>query len=557
MEKIWEKNYPPDVAFTINPDAYSSVSELLEETFQKYAHQPAFENFGVQLSYQELQNKVQHFAAYLQKVLKLQKGDRIAIMLPNCLQYPLVLLAALRLGLVIVNINPLYTERELTIPLKDSGAKAIVVLTNFAASLSHIISETQLEHVIVTDLGDLLTPLKGWMINFVLRYIKKAIPPFNLLRKLSFKNALHAGSKLTLDPVHIESSDTAFLQYTGGTTGVPKGAMLTHRNMISNILQSAGWIGHVLTEGKEVIVTALPLYHIFSLTVCCFTFIKLGCKGLLITNPRDFKGFIKELCKQKFTIFVGVNTLFEALLRQPGFDKIEWSNTNLVLAGGMAVLKSTAEKWQAATNMPIIMGYGLTEASPVVSINPLSLTKFNASIGLPITATNVEIRDDANKSVSLGSAGELCVQGPQVMKGYWNNEKETKETLSDDGWLKTGDIALMDDQGYIYLIDRKKDMILISGFNVYPIEVEEIIASHPGVEEVAVIGVPDTQSGESVKAFIVKKDPELTEEDIRALCKEKLTGYKRPSLIEFCSDLPKSNVGKILKQKLRAKQSIG
>lgn len=550
MEKIWIKNYPPGVPESIDPNSFSSLTDYLHDSFNDYAHQPAFENLGTTLSYQKLQEKSLNMAAYLQQHLGLYKGDRLAIMLPNLLQYPITLLAALHLGLIIVNINPLYTERELLFPLVDSGAKAIVVLANFTRTLSQVIPKTKIEHIILTEVGDEFPHLKRVLINTYLKYIKKAVPSI-ALKVIPYREAMQEGENLVFEQSSIEPNDIAFLQYTGGTTGIPKGAVLTHKNLIANVMQCIAWIDHTLEKGKEIVVTALPLYHIFSLTICCFAFLKLGGKSLLITNPRDMNAFIKELKKTPFTVFVGVNTLYHALLKQDAFPTLDFKSMKLALAGGMSVIKSIAEQWHKLTGKTIIMGYGLTEASPVVTINPLNATEFTGSIGLPVPSTDVAILDDQEMPVPIHTPGEICLKGPQVMQGYWHQPQETKIVLSESGWLHTGDIAMMDEQGYIYLIDRKKDMILVSGFNVYPNEVEEVIASHPGVAEVAVIGIPNNLSGETVKAFIVKKDATLTKEEIEKHCKEKLTGYKLPKAIEFCTELPKSNVGKVLKQKLR------
>lgn len=550
MEKIWLKSYPQNIPPTINPDIYPSLVAMLQESCEQYANKPAFQNFGVQMTYRSLSEKSLALAAFFQKDLLLKKGDRIAIMLPNVLQYPIILLAALQLGLIIVNLNPLYTERELLLPLQDSGAKAIIVLANFTRPLQNILTKTALEHIIVTEVGDEFPSLKRILINSYLKYVKHAVPSFRLPKIILYRDAMDKGKTLTFNPVSLTPNDIAFLQYTGGTTGKSKGAMLTHRNLIANVLQCIAWIDQVLEKGKEIVVTALPLYHIFSLTICCFAFLNLGGLSLLITNPRDMKSFIKQLKKVPFTVFVGVNTLYDVLLKQDTFHQLNFNHLKLALAGGMSVMKSVAKRWHDATQKPIVMGYGLTEASPVVTILPLTQKIFSESIGLPVPSTDIAILDDAGNPVPLGRAGELCVSGPQIMQGYWQQPQETQDVLR-DGWLHTGDIVVMDEQGYLYLIDRKKDMILVSGFNVYPNEIEEVIASHPGVAEVAVVGIPHAELGEIVKAFIVKRDKSLTEEDIRALCKEKLTGYKQPKTIEFCPALPKSNIGKILKQKLR------
>jgi long-chain acyl-CoA synthetase len=550
IDKIWLTSYPPNVPTEINPDQYPSLVELIKESCAQFAQRPALENMGIQITYQELYEKSIHLATYFQKKLNMKKGDRIAIMLPNTMQYPIVLLAALQVGLVIVNVNPLYKERELVLPLCDSGAKTIVVLANFISPLRKIIGETQIKHVIVTQVGDEFPYLKRVLINSYLKYIKKVIPPVRGLVSITYLEAMAAGRQESFDAIKLEPHDLAFLQYTGGTTGVPKAAMLTHRNVVANILQSLAWINGVLEQGKEIVVTALPLYHIFSLTICCFAFLKFGALSLLITDPRDIASFIKTLSKTGFSVMVGVNTLYQGLMQNPKFDTLDFTQMKLALAGGMAVTTSVADKWAAKTKKPIIMGYGLTEASPVVTINPLTSTSFTGSIGLPVPSTDVRIVDDQVADVPLGQPGELCIFGPQNMVGYWQQQRETENVLI-DGWLRTGDICYMDNKGYLYLIDRKKDMILVSGFNVYPSEIEEVIACHPGIKEVAIIGIRNEQSGEIVKAYIVKKDPSLTINTIKEYCKQNLTGYKRPKIIEFVDDLPKSNVGKVLKRKLR------
>lgn len=552
MEKIWFNYYPPGIPHTVNPDEYPSLTALLVESCKKYATLPAIENMGTTFSYQELLDKSLHLAACLQKKLGLVKGDRIALMMPNLLQYPIALLAAMHLGLVVVNINPLYTERELKFPLKDSGAKAIIVLANFAGTVAKVLADTQLEHVIITQVGDEFPALKRFGVNSYLKYVKKMVPSINLSEAIQYRELLQAD--VTLDPVTINAEDLAFLQYTGGTTGVPKGAMLTHRNLVANILQCIAWIDNTLQEGEEIVVTALPLYHIFSLTICCFAFIKLGGLSMLITNPRDMPDFLKHLQKNRFTVFVGVNTLFHEMMKRAEFLNIDFKPVKMTLAGGMPVLQSVADRWQELTKKNIIMGYGLTEASPVVTINPLTITGFSPSIGLPVPSTDVAIVNDEGEHLPIGEIGELVAKGPQVMKAYWQNVEETQKVLDGDGWLRTGDIATIDDHGYVYIVDRKKDMILVSGFNVYSVEVEDVIAMMPGVSEVAVVSVPDRHSGEAVKAFIVKNKPELTEEDVIAFCRTKLTGYKIPKCIEFRDSLPKTNVGKILKRALRSEE---
>lgn len=555
MDKAWLKSYPPGVPESINVDAYQSVTEVFEQSVEKYGSRPAFTNMGTTLSYSEIDQLTERLAAYMQNLPNMRKGDRVAIMMPNVLQNPIAIFAALRGGFTVVNTNPLYTPRELKHQLADSGAKAIIIMENFCHTLTDVIDETPIQHVITTQLGDLLKFPKSLIVNLVVKYVKKMVPAFSLPHRVSFKAALSQGAGLQFTAVPRTHEDIAFLQYTGGTTGVAKGAMLTHRNMIANMQQASAWIKDVVDEGSEVIVTALPLYHIFSLTANCLTFMKVGAENYLITNPRDMPGFIKELQNISFTAITGVNTLFIGLLNTPGFEKINFSRLKLTLGGGMAVQQPVAERWKKATGAPLLEAYGLTETSPAVCINPLNLTEFNGSIGLPVPSTEVSIQDENGKMLPQGETGELCVRGPQVMKGYWNREDETAKVLSADGWLKTGDVAKMDVDGYFRIVDRLKDMILVSGFNVFPNEVESVIAENDGVLEVGVIGEADEKSGELVKAVIVKKDPTLTEEDVIKHCRERLTSYKVPKVIEFVSELPKTNVGKILRRELRKKQS--
>jgi long-chain acyl-CoA synthetase len=490
-------------------------------------------------------------ASYLQSLPGLNKGDRIAVMMPNVLQNPISIFAILRAGFTVVNTNPLYTPRELKHQLSDSGARAIIVMENFCHTLEEIIADTPVEHVVTTQLGDMLNFPKSLIVNLVVRYIKKMVPKFTLPRAVKFKDALRQGSARPHDVVVCNHDDIAFLQYTGGTTGVAKGAMLTHGNMTANMQQASAWIKNVVEDGEEVIITALPLYHIFSLTANCLTFMKIGALNYLITNPRDMPGFVKELQNVRFTVMTGVNTLFNALMNTPGFEEIDFSNLKLALGGGMAVQQPVAERWQKLTGSPVLEAYGLTETSPAVCINPLDLTEYNGSIGLPISSTEVCVQDENGVILPQGEIGEMCVRGPQVMKGYWQKPDETAKVLSKDGWLKTGDVAQMDEKGFFRIVDRLKDMILVSGFNVYPNEIETVIAGHEGVLEVGVIGLPDEVSGEVVKAVIVKKDPSLDEAAVIAHCREKLTGYKIPKIVEFRDELPKTNVGKILRRELR------
>lgn len=550
----WLAGYPDGVPAEIDIDEFKSISALLESCFDRFRHRPAFSNMGRTISYGELDTLSQQFACFLVNDLNCVKGDRIAMMMPNVLQYPIAIAGALRAGMVVVNTNPMYTARELKHQLEDSGAKVIVVLDNFAHTVASVVKESKAEHVITTGIGDMLGFPKRLITNFVVRHVKKMVPDYSIDGSIRFNDALQRGSGKTLPKVDISSGDIAFLQYTGGTTGVAKGAMLTHRNMIANMQQASAWIGAGLREGEEAIITALPLYHIFALTANCLTFMKLGGLNYLITNPRDMPGFVAELGRVRYTAITGVNTLFNGLLNTPGFDKLDFSNLRMTLGGGMAVQRAVAERWKKVTGCTLAEAYGLTETSPAVCINPPGLDNFNGSIGLPISSTDVCIRSDEGQTLPVGEIGELCVRGPQVMKGYWNRPEETAKMLDPDGWLHTGDVARMDEKGFFYIVDRKKDMILVSGFNVYPNEIEDVVASMPGVLEVAAIGVPDEKSGEAVKLVIVKKDPNLSVEAIRAHCREELTGYKQPRHIEFRESLPKSNVGKILRRELRDPQ---
>jgi long-chain acyl-CoA synthetase len=550
-ERPWLDNYPSDVPAQIDVNRYASVPAVLEEAFARFRENPAFANFGQKLSYGQIDEMSRQFAGYLTGVLKLGKGDRIAIMMPNVLQYPIALFGALRAGLVVVNTNPMYTARELKHQLEDSGAQAIVVLDNFAATVQQIVSETQVRHIVTTGLGDLLGFAKGTLINFALKHVKKMVPAFDLPQAVRFRDALAKGASHALPAVTLTHDDIAFLQYTGGTTGVAKGAMLTHGNMVANMLQAGAWIGRNTRPGEEVIITALPLYHIFSLCANGLVFTRLGGLNWLVTNPRDMPGFIKELKASGFTAITGVNTLFNGLLNTPGFAELDFSRLHLSLGGGMAVQRAVADRWKKVTGCTLVEAYGLTETSPAACINPLDLKEYNGSIGLPISSTDVAIWSEEGQPLPVGEVGELMVHGPQVMRGYWQREDETAKVLGDDGWLHTGDIAKMDENGYFYIVDRKKDMILVSGFNVYPNEVEDAVMQHPGVLEVAAVGVMDEHSGEVVKLYVVRKDPNLGEEELRQFCRDNLTGYKRPKLIEFRNELPKSNVGKILRRELR------
>lgn len=552
-DRPWLASYPRGVPAEIDVNAYSSLNALFEETCERFRHRPAFANMGRTLSYDDLDRLSLRFASYLRNVLNLNKGDRVAVMMPNVLQYPIAVFGILRAGLTVVNVNPLYTGRELRHQLKDSGAVAIVVLDNFAAVLAEVLADTDVKHVLTTSVGDLLGFPKSLITNFVVKCIKKMVPSYRIDHAVRFHRALAQGTGHTLPATQIGHEDIAFLQYTGGTTGLAKGAILTHGNMVANLQQAAAWIASDVRPGEEIIITALPLYHILALTANCLVFMRAGALNQLITNPRDMPGFVNSLKGLPFTAITGVNTLFNGLLNTPGFDKLDFSKLRLTLGGGMAVQRSVAERWHKVTGCILGEAYGLTETSPAVCINPIGLPEFNGSIGLPIPSTEVSIQDDDGNTLGIGSVGELCVRGPQVMRGYWNKPEETAKVLSADGWLRTGDIARIDERGFVYIVDRKKDMILVSGFNVYPNEIEDVVIACPGVLEVAAVGVPDDKSGEAVKLVIVKKDPALTVEAIREHCKANLTGYKQPKYIEFRDALPKTNVGKILRRELRDK----
>lgn len=553
MERIWLKQYPPGVPADIEPTQYASLVDLLEESFKKFADRKAFICMDKSISYRDLDQMSLALAAYLQG-RGLQRGARVAIMMPNVLQYPVATAAVLRAGFAVVNVNPLYTPRELEHQLKDSGAEAIIVLENFAHTVEQVIAKTQVKHVIVGSMGDLLG-FKGMIVNLVVRRVKKMVPAFSLPGAVSFNDALSAGRGLTFNKPKLSPGDVAFLQYTGGTTGVSKGATLLHRNIVANVLQNDAWLQPALAAPPHVdqlmIVCALPLYHIFALTACYLLAVRAGGCNLLIPNPRDIAGFVKELAKYQVNSFPAVNTLYNGLMHHPDFKKLDFSKLKISNGGGMAVQRPVAEQWKAVTGCFIAEGYGLSETSPTLTCNPATTTEFSGSIGIPVPSTWISIRDDDGNEVPLGQPGEICAKGPQVMSGYWNRPEETAKVMTADGYFRTGDIGIMDERGYTKIVDRKKDMILVSGFNVYPNEIEEVIASHPGVLECAVIGIPDSKSGEAVKAFIVKKDPNLTAEDVIKFCQEQLTGYKVPRHIEFRTDLPKTNVGKILRRQLR------
>lgn len=553
MEKIWLKSYPPGVPAEIDVTRYESVGELFEESFRTYRAKRAFVCMGKALTYGEIDDLSRKLGAWFQSK-GFSRGARIAIMMPNVLQYPVALAAILRAGYVVVNVNPLYTPRELEHQLKDSGAEAIVLLENFAVTLQAVVRNTAIKHVVVASMGDLMGA-KGLIVNFVVRRVKKMVRAWSLPGHVKFNDAVVEGGRGSLAPAPLTRADIAFLQYTGGTTGVAKGATLTHGNIVANVLQSAAWHepAHALHADVEQIVTAvaLPLYHIYALTVCCMLTIRAGGVGILIPNPRDIGGMIKQLKGYAVNTFPAVNTLYNAMLNHPDFAKLDFSKLMVANAGGMAVQEAVAERWYNQTRVPIIEGYGLSETSPSAVCNPVTATAYSGMIGVPLPSTEVSIRDDDGNEVPVGKPGEICIKGPQVMAGYWNRPDETAKVMTADGFFKSGDVGVMDERGYFKIIDRKKDMILVSGFNVYPNEIEDVFAKHPGVLEVAAVGVPDEHSGEAVKLVIVKKDPALTESDVRAFCKEQLTGYKRPKIVEFRSELPKSNVGKILRRELR------
>ncbi len=549
MTKIWHKYYDAGVPASVDVHEFRNIPEILDSSFRRFAPRPAFHNMGTTITFGELDQLSRRFASYLQNDLGLKRGDRVAIMMPNILQYPVALFGILRAGMVAVNVNPLYTPRELEHQLKDSGARAIVIFANSA----HVLEKAKgvkMEHVILTQVGDMLDFPKNLLVNFVLKKVKKMVPAYVLPGALDFNECVKKGDPARFRPENLSHDDIAFLQYTGGTTGVAKGAVLTHGNIVSNMLQARAWIKGFIGE-KEIIITPLPLYHIFSLTANCFVYCSIGALNILITNPRDLPGFVKELRKWKFTAFTGVNTLFNGLLNNEDFRKLDFSALRLTLGGGMAVQKAVAERWKQVTGVPLIEAYGLTETSPAACINPMTLKDYNGFIGLPIPSTDLEIKDDAGAQVPLGEVGELCIRGPQVMRGYWNRPEETAKVMTADGFFRTGDLGTMNEQGFVKIVDRKKDMILVSGFNVYPNEIEDVVSAMPKVLECAAIGVPDDKSGEAVKLFVVKKDASLTADEVQKYCRENLTSYKIPKQVEFRTELPKSNVGKILRKDLR------
>ncbi len=552
MEKLWLQQYPKGIDPEITIDENASLVTVFNTAVNSYREKVAYHSMGKEITYDELDHLSRAFAVYLTEELGMKPGQRVAIMMPNCLQYPIALFGALRAGMVIVNVNPLYTERELEHQLSDSGADAIVIIENFAHTLEKSLDGIPTKHIIVTSLGDELGLVKGSLVNFVVKYIKKMVPAYELPKHTKWKDALAKGQGREFSDQSPSSDDIAMLQYTGGTTGVAKGAMLTHRNLVSNVTQAASWLKPLPTVlGSEVIITALPLYHIFAFTANCLTFMTIGAKNVLITNPRDMPGFVKELAKHKFTAITGVNTLFNGLLNTPGFDQLDFSSLKMTLGGGMAVQRPVAERWQKVTGKPLHEAYGLTETSPAVTINPVDLKEYSGSIGLPISSTDIKIINDRGDEVTLGESGELCIKGPQVMKGYWNRVGATSEVLSEDGWLRTGDIARVDEKGFVYIVDRLKDMILVSGFNVYPNEIEEVLATHNSVLEAGVVGVPNENSGESVKAYVVLLSDDINSDQLIEYCREQMTRYKVPKEIVFVKELPKTNVGKILRRELR------
>jgi len=551
LEKIWLKSYPDEVPAELPPAPFKSVRDLFEQAFEKWPDRPSYSCMGTDLSYRQLDELSSQFASYLQQTLGLTRGERVAIMLPNVLQYPVAMCGIFRAGLVVVNVNPLYTARELEHQLKDCGAKCIVILENFAHILEDVIDETPVEHVVTTGIGDLLSFPRGLLTNIVLRYVKKAVPGYSLPGSVSFGAALKKGSRQVLKPIELGFADIAFLQYTGGTTGVSKGAMLSHRNMVCNVQQTVIWQGPAYEEFEYIVaITALPLYHIFSLQGNCLTVMSQGGQNVLITNPRDSKGFIKTISKFRFNMLTGVNTMFASLMNTPGFDGVDFNALRVCVGGGMAVQPAVAQEWRERTGQPILQGYGLTETSPVAIVNAIG-SEFTGAIGLPVPSTDVMISNDAGNALPIGDVGEICIKGPQVMEGYWQRPQETADVMLPGGWLKTGDIGRMDEDGYVFIEDRKKDMILVSGFNVYPNEIESIVVEMDGILEAAAIGLQDERSGEIVKLFAVRTDPSVTEQDVLDYCRENLTNYKRPRVVEFREDLPKTNVGKILRRALR------
>jgi len=554
MEKIWLKQYPTHIPATIETLPYQTINDFFISICGIYADKPALNHLGHAITYAQLYKECCKVAEYFQKELQLQKGDRLAIMMPNCPQYYIALFGAFLAGLIVVNVNPLYTSRELVHQVNDAGVRAIVVLANMAHVVATALPHTTIQHVVVTELGDCLPAIKRYVVNFVVKHIKKLVPHYELPEAHALITILKKSDVQSLQPVQLSAQDIAFLQYTGGTTGIPKGAELTHQNILSNTEQAYAWLQHTLRDGEETIVAALPLYHIFALTITAFIFLKIGGQALLITNPRDIPLFIRTIKQHKFSVMIGVNTLFNALMNNSEFADVDFSHLKLTISGGMALQHVVFDRWEKLTGTCILEGYGLTETSPIVTVNLMGNRTFTGSIGLPLPNTDICVIDEKGQSLGVGEMGELCVKGPQVMKGYWNNPRETADVMHEGSWLKTGDIVKVDERGYVYLVDRLKDMILVSGFCVYPNEIEGILAEHPQVAEVAVIGVPDEHSGEAVKAFIVKRSDALDVAEIDRYSHENLTGYKRPKYIEFLPALPKSNVGKILRKDLRMRR---
>lgn len=551
MDRVWLKQYPEGIPAEVDVDAYASLNSILEQSCERFAELPAYGNMGVSINYRTLDRESRAFGAYLQNAVGLRKGDRVAIMLPNLLQYPVALFGALRGGMTVVNVNPMYTPRELEHQLTDSGAAAIVVLENFAHTLQEILTRTSIRTVITTQVGDLFPQPKALLTNLAVKYVKKMVPPWQIANAIPLTTALREGREQMLDQMALRPDDIAFLQYTGGTTGVAKGAMLTHRNVVANVQQMAAWVARDLEDGKETAIVPLPLYHVYALTAN-LVFMKIGAQVILITNPRDLGAFVDELKKQRFTAIIGVNTLYRALLDTPGFAEVETRHLKMANAGGMAVQRAVAEKWKKATGVPLMESYGLTETSPAAISNPLGLAEWSGTIGVPISSTDAAILDDDGAEVATGEIGELCIRGPQVMKGYWNRPDETAKVLTPDGWLRTGDMGVMDARGYFRITDRKKDMIIVSGFKVFPNEIEDVVMRHPAVLEVACVGVRDEKSGEAVKIVVVKKDQSLTAQQLLDHCRKHLTGYKVPKIVEFRTEpLPKSTIGKILRRALR------
>jgi len=550
MNQTWLQSYPAAVPAEINLDEYASIHDILARACRKFAPRPAFRNLDTTITFAQLDRLSRDFAAWLQSQPGLQKGSRVALMMPNLLQYPIALFGVLRAGMVVVNVNPLYTARELEGQLTDSGAQAIVILENYAHVLERVLAKTSVQHVVTTQIGDLVAAPRRWLLNFAIKRVKKMVPAWRIDHAVRFRTTLRRGARTKWQEPAVEPGDIAFLQYTGGTTGISKGAILTHRNVIANVLQIAAWTSPVVEEGRETLVTALPLYHIFSLTINCLLGIKNGGLNLLITNPRDMRGFVKELSRSKFTIITGVNTLFNGLLNTPGFAELNFAGLKFALGGGAAVQRAVAERWQQVTGVPMVQGYGLTETSPTLTCNVFT-AEYDGTVGVPIPSTEIQIRDDEDRVLPPGNEGEIYARGPQVMQGYWQQPGETEKVMTADGWLRTGDIGVLDERGFLRITDRKKDMIIVSGFNVYPNEVEGVIAAHPGVSECAVVGIPDSRSGEAVKAFVVRKDPELTPEALLAFCHQNLTNYKVPRFVEFRGDLPKNQIGKVLRRELR------